>query len=136
MVLVDDDFHSARLLMRMLGAHGAPEIQWVSDPDEAAGMLAAHASPASILAPCMVIVDLKSSSTATAEFIARLHKLAPGLVVAAMSPSLERLARTALLEAGATAVFQRHGELDLYRREAASIVSFWVRSQHLDAVGA
>ena len=124
MVLVDDDFHSARLLMRMLDAHGAPEVQWISDPDEAAAILEARAALGSIAESCVVIVDLKSSSTATVEFIDRLRRLVPTLVIAAMSPSLDRPRRAALIEAGAAAVFQRHGELALYRREVASLGIF------------
>ena len=52
-----------------------------------------------------------------------------------MSPTLDRETRNGLLDAGASAVFERHGELNAYRREAANIVGFWVRSQRLDAVG-
>jgi hypothetical protein len=52
-----------------------------------------------------------------------------------MAPSLDRNVRNGLLDAGAAAVFERHGELNAYRREAANIVGFWVRNQRLDAVG-
>ena len=31
--LVDDDFHSARLMTRMLAAHGGPHVERLSDPD-------------------------------------------------------------------------------------------------------
>ena len=41
-----------------------------------------------------------------------------------------------LLDAGASAVFERHSDISLYRREAGNIVAFWVRNQRLDAVGA
>lgn len=131
--LVDDDFHSARLMMRMLAAHGGPHVERLADPGAALDALTALAALPS--APCMVLVDLKSSSTATHDFILKLKHQAPGLLLAAMSPSLDRDTRNSLLDAGASAVFERHGDLDAYRREAANIVGFWVRSQRLDAVG-
>ena len=84
-----------------------------------------------------MLVDLKSSSTATGEFIRALRAKRDGraLLIAAVASSLERDCREALLEAGADAVFERHADLNLYHREAAAIVSFWVRNQRLDAVG-
>ena len=132
--LVDDDFHSARLLTRMLTAHGAPRVERMSDPAAALDSLVALAA-ASPSSGCLVVVDLKSFSSASQDFIARLKHQAPGLLVVAMAPSLDRNIRNALLDAGAAAVFERHGELDAYRREAANIVGYWVRSQRLDAVG-
>ncbi len=83
----------------------------------------------------MAVVDLKSSSTATRDFVARLKQRVPELLVVAMAATLDREVRNELLEAGASAVFERHSDITLYRREAASIVAFWVRNQRLDAVG-
>ncbi|HVY50564.1 MAG TPA: response regulator [Devosia sp.] len=133
--LVDDDFHSARLLTRMLAAHGGPHVERMSDPEAALKALSSglDGSPANRIS--MVIVDLKSSSTASQDFIVRLKHAAPNLLVVAMAQSLERSIRNALIDAGAAAVFERHGELNAYRREAANIVGYWVRSQRLDAVG-
>jgi CheY-like chemotaxis protein len=133
-VLVDDDFHSARLMLRMLNAHGGPHVETISDPATALSELTAGATSPAGEQP-MVIVDLKASSAATAEFIATLRIAAPGLLVVAMSPSLDRTCRDKLLDAGAAAVFERHADLNLYRREAASIVAYWVRGQRLNAVG-
>jgi DNA-binding NarL/FixJ family response regulator len=132
--LVDDDFHSARLMMRMLAAHSGPHVEHMGDPEAAWGALVAIAQ-ASTPQQCMVVVDLKSSSTASRDFILQLKRQAPGLLVVAMAPSLDRETRNMLLDAGAAAVFERHSELNAYRREAANIVGFWVRSQRLDAVG-
>ena len=132
--LVDDDFYSARLMTRMLAAHGGPSVSLLSNPDEAVAHLATLAETDEP-GGCMVVVDLKSSSGATGEFIARLKRSAPSLLVVAMAPSLDRDTRNTLHDAGAAAVFERHADLDLYRREAASIVAFWVRNQRLDAVG-
>ncbi len=134
-VLVDDDYHSARLLVRMLAAHDGPEAERMADPAMALESLAGFAAAASAEDRPMVIVDLKSSSTATRDFIARLKPVAPDLLVVAMAPSLDKASRDQLLNAGAAAVFERHADLNLYRREAASIVAFWVRGQRLNAVG-
>jgi CheY-like chemotaxis protein len=133
--LVDDDFHSARLMMRMLAAHGGPHVQWMEDPIAAIDTLAALAIAPPAGGQCMVVVDLKSSSTANREFVEKLKLVAPNLLVVAMAPTLDRDIRNSLLDAGAAAVFERHAELNAYRREAANIVGFWVRSQRLDAVG-
>jgi len=135
-VLVDDDFHSARLMMRMLAAHAGPPVEWMEDSAAALEALSAFAAlPVKDGQFTMVIVDLKSSSTASRDFIAALKQAAPRLLVVAMAPSLDRDVRNSLLDAGAAAVFERHAELNSYRREAANIVGFWVRSQRLDAVG-
>ena len=84
----------------------------------------------------MAVVDLKSSSTATRDFVARLKNRAPQLLRVWRWPraSIANV-RNELLDAGASAVFERHSDIALYRREAASIVAFWVRNQRLDAVG-
>ena len=131
--LVDDDFHSARLMTRMLLAHGGPEVEHLPDAASAITELAARMNPAD--GPFFVIVDLKATSTATREFIAQLKQKAPQLLVIAMARTLDRAVRDDLIEAGAAAVFERHADLNLYRREAASIIAFWVRGQRLDAVG-
>lgn len=137
MALVDDDSHSARLMIRMLLAHGAPSVSWLDGEalaDSEFGQLLADPKAA---LPGLVIVDLKSSTTATADFIRKLRAMKDGtaLLIAAMAPTLERPVRDVLLEAGADAVFERQANIDFYRREAAAIVSFWVRNQRLEAVG-
>ena len=134
--LVDDDYHSARLMTRMLEAHGGPRISRMPDPDRAVEALTEVAVVTPVAGQYMAVVDLKSSSTATRDFVARLKHQAPLLLVVAMAPSLDRDVRNELLDAGASAVFERHSDITLYRREAASIVAFWVRNQRLDAVGA
>jgi DNA-binding NarL/FixJ family response regulator len=134
-VLVDDDFYSARLLMRMLEAHGGPFMARMADPESAIESLLGMAAAGPLGGPCLVIVDLKFSSTATRDFVVRLKDEVPNMVVVAMAPSLDRTLRNELLDAGAAAVFERHSELNLYRTEAANIVSFWARCQRLDAVG-
>jgi CheY-like chemotaxis protein len=137
LMLVDDDVHSSRLLTRMLLAHGAPSIQWVESPSEGLSQIKTLLSEPAKHLPGLVIVDLKSSSTAASEFIAEIAGLerSRGLVIAAMAPSLDRVVRDSLLDAGADAVFERHADIQAYRAEAAAIVSFWVRNQRLDAVG-
>lgn len=137
MALIDDDSHSARLMIRMLLAHGAPSVSWMQGEDQAESELTVSlADPRSNL-PGLVIVDLKSSPDATRAFIGKLRAMPAGdsLLVAAMAPTLERPLRDDLESAGADAVFERHADIESYRREAAAIVRFWVRHQRLDAVG-
>lgn len=132
--LVDDDYHSARLMTRTLEAHGAPSVSRMSDTEQAVDQLVgmtAHADAQDFLA----VVDLKSSSTATRDFVERLKARAPAIMVVAIAPSLDRETRGELIEAGAAAVFERHSDIALYRREAASIVDFWARNQRLDKTG-
>lgn len=137
MVLVDDDSHSARLMIRVLLAHGAPSVSWMDTGPVGAERIGALLEDARAALPGLVIVDLKASSSATHEFIEQLRGMRNGsaLLIAAMAPSLEKDVRDRLLACGADAVFERHAEVDFYRREAAAIVSFWVRNQHLEAVG-
>ena len=137
LMLVDDDAHSARLLTRMLLAHGAPSIQWVESSAEGLSQIKGLLGEAGKHLPGLVIVDLKSRSTAATDFIAEIVGLerSRSLVIVALAPSLDRAERESLLDAGADAVFQRHADLQAYRAEAAAIVSFWVRNQRLDAVG-
>lgn len=137
LMLVDDDAHSARLLTRMLLAHGAPSIEWIDSSSAGLSQIKDLLSEAGKHLPGLVIVDLKSSSTAASEFIAQIAALerSRSLVIVAMAPTLDRATRENLLDAGADAVFERHAELQAYRAEAAAIVSFWVRNQRLDAVG-
>jgi CheY-like chemotaxis protein len=137
MALVDDDSHSARLMIRMLLAHGAPSVSWLDGEAVASTEMRKLLDDKIALLPGLVIVDLKSSSTATADFIRKLRGMPDGhaLLIAAMAPSLDRDVREVLLVAGADAVFERQADIDFYRREAAAIVSFWVRNQRLEAVG-
>jgi len=133
--LVDDDYHSARLMTRMLEAQGAPQVGRIADLDEAVEVIAGAAASPEQSSSLMAVVDLKSSSTATCDFVARLKQRAPQLTVVAIAPSLDRDTRGKLLDAGAAAVFERHADIALYRREAASIVNFWVRSLRPDLTG-
>ena len=136
-MLVDDDVHSARLLTRMLLAHGGPSVQWIEDSAEGLRQIKLLLADAGKHLPGLVIVDLKSSSAAAGNFIAEIAGLerSRSLVIAAMAPNSDRGTRDALLDAGADAVFERHAALPAYRAEAAAIVSFWVRNQRLGAVG-
>jgi len=138
MALVDDDLHSARLITRMLLAHGAPDVHWLDGAAAGTEQIGKWLSDEAPGLPGLVIVDLKSTSNAIRDFIAAIRGLpgAEDLRIVALAPSLDREARSVLLDAGADAVFQRHADIDAYRRETASIVSFWVRNQHLNAIGA
>ncbi len=135
--LIDDDQHSAHLLTRMLLAHGSPDIKWYGDANAGRSCLTTLLADPATNWPSLVIVDLKAHSNANLEFIASIRPLLrqKGVPVAAMVQPGDLAQRNALQNAGAAAVFVRQAELDAYRREAASIVSFWARSQRLDAVG-
>jgi len=137
LALVDDDAHSARLMIRMLLAHGAPSVNWLDGEELASAEFDRLLDDKIAPLPNLVIVDLKSSSAATAGFIRKLRAMSKGqaLLIAAMAPTLDREVREVLLDAGADAVFERQADIDLYRRESAAIVSFWARSQRLEAVG-
>lgn len=132
--LVDDDYHSARLMTRTLEAHGAPSVRRMSDAGRAVDQLVALATEIDS-SDVLAVVDLKASSTATRDFVERLKLRVPSLLVVAIAPSLDRATRGELIEAGAAAVFERHSDIALYRREAASIVDFWERNQRLDKTG-
>lgn len=135
LALVDDDEHSARLMTKVLEAHHAPKVHWF-EGDAAGDIGLLLANPYAQL-PELLVVDLKTSSRSTAEFIAGIRKLerADRLLIAAMSPTLDWDVRDRLIDAGADAVFQRHADLTIYRREVASMISFWVRNQRLNAIG-
>lgn len=137
LALVDDDQHSAHLLTRMLLAHGAPRIQHYGGGTEGRLILADVLANSAAGWPALLIVDLKAHSGANLEFVSSIQSQADnkGLPVVVMAPPLDRLDRQALIEAGASDVFFRHADRDAYRREAAGIVSFWARSQRLEAVG-
>ena len=137
LALVDDDAHSARLLTRMLLAHGSPPVQWLDSAGAGAAELGDILADSLRQRPSLVIVDLKASSTATRVFVTTLRQMegADALLIAAMSPSLDRDTRNALLDAGANAVFERHADVNAYRREAANLVSYWVRNQRIYANG-
>lgn len=132
LVLVDDDAHSARLLVRTLAEQGSPRTEWLGGGLDSARLLAEMLDENRTQWPSLVIVDLKTNSQATGDFIAGFRPLAEdkGVLVVAMAPTLDREHRDALLAAGAAAVFQRHAEIGAYRAEAANIIEFWGRHQH------
>lgn len=135
--LIDDDQHSAYLLTRMLVAHGSPHVHWYGNAADGLTCLQAVLANSAASWPSLLIVDLKSHSAANLEFVASIQLLMrqKGVPVVVMAATLDRQQRQALQDAGAAAVFSRQAELDAYRREAAAIVSFWARTQRLDAVG-
>jgi len=137
LLLVDDDGHSARLLTRMLLAHGAPSIQWIESSEEGLSQIKSLLDSRARHLPGLVVVDLKSSSNASAEFVSKISAMerSNSLLIVVMAVGLDRITRESLLQAGADAVFERHSELQAYRAEAAAVVSFWVRHQRLEAVG-
>jgi len=135
-MLVDDDEHSAHLMIRMLTAHGAPAIEWQSSTAQALSRLRTVLASAHDL-PGLVIVDIKAHSGANLEFVASIATALrmAGVPMATMMPTFDGPTQAALRLAGVGGIFYRQADRDDYRREAASIVSFWARQQRLDAVG-
>lgn len=135
--LIDDDSHSAELLMRVLAECGCADAVHLGDADTGRAALAVLLSDSQAVWPDLLIVDLKAHSRAALEFIGAVqgwlrHK---GVDLAVMIPPTDRLGRNRYFEAGADAVFFRQPERDAYRREAEGIISFRARSERLDAVG-
>jgi DNA-binding NarL/FixJ family response regulator len=137
LALIDDDRHSATLLTRMLLAHGAPRVDWLGDGEASLSSLTDALSGQGSHRPDMIVVDLKSSSRASAEFLRSIQPLAhrcdvPAVVVAQPNNGAQR---DLLEDCGASAVFYRHADPAAYRQEAASMVSFWARRHRPVAVG-
>lgn len=68
--LVDDDYHSARLMTRMLEAHGGPEL--AMDPEAAVDRLVGASDASETAGRFMAVVDLDYFLKATRDFVARL----------------------------------------------------------------
>ncbi|MFC0012780.1 hypothetical protein [Devosia nitrariae] len=137
LALVDDDAHSVRLLTRTLAAQGAPRLEWLGNAEDGLRRLTERLSPPVTTRPALLIVDLRAKSTATRDFTAAVADVAckASIPIVAMASTADPAERQALIAAGAAAVVRREAEREAYRREVANIVSFWARSQRLDAVG-
>lgn len=135
--LIDDDSHSAHLLMRMLEAHGAPEIRHLGGAVAGRAALQVNLSNFDATWPSLLIIDLKAHSSANLDFARAMQQLLrqKGLPFVVMSQPLDQAGRDLLYDAGVAAIFCREAELSAYRREAAGIVSFWARHERLNAVG-
>jgi CheY-like chemotaxis protein len=138
LALIDDDPESARLLTRMLLAHGAPSIRWLQNEEEAVAELSRQLSDRYAHVPELVIVDLKSAPDATSSMVRTLRALpyAHYLLIATLAHSPTRRVHDAHRSAGADAVVVRVADTTDCRREAAKLVSLWVRNQRLNAIGA
>lgn len=136
LAVVDDDALSARQTIRMLIAHGAPSVSWVEPVKEDGSCVAELWSAPDSELPAMVVVDLKRGD-ATADCIAALRASAIGsrLLIVGLATPGDADERQRIELSGADAMFERHTELGAVRREAAAMVSFWVRQQRLSAVG-
>ncbi|WP_417585216.1 hypothetical protein [Pelagibacterium sp.] len=129
-VLVDDHKHSARLMRRAMQATTSPaRVAWIGSARRAERTLLRLLGSSGIDRPDMVIVDLKSQSGASADFISRIGNFVAdaNVPLAAIADTGAAECRRELLDSGADAVFVRHHELDAYRAEMASLVDFWVR---------
>lgn len=88
MALVDDDSHSARLMIRMLLAHGAPSVSWLDGEAIASTELGKLLDDRKATLPGLVIVDLKSSSNATADFVRKLRGMQDGTALLIAFPNV------------------------------------------------
>ena len=132
--LADDDTESARTMLRSLAELGLRRAKWHGDAERSLRLFAETFREQAIRWPSLIVVDLKSDASATADFIRTLIAMAPApLLIAAMAPNLERSTREALIDAGATAVFEHRTEPSIYQREIASLVGFLDR--HLTEAG-
>jgi CheY-like chemotaxis protein len=132
--LADDDTDSARTLLRTLAELGLRRVKWHGDAERSLRLFAETFREEKSRWPSLIVVDLKSSASATADFIRTLLAMASTpLLIAAMAPNLERGTRNALIDAGATAVFESGAEPGAYQREIASLVGFLDR--HLTEAG-
>lgn len=129
--LVDDSVHSARLFLRTLAGRGC-RARWLGNGDRAGRTLDAILKGKE-LPPQLVVVDLKSRSDASADFIARYSPRVGtrGALMVALAPTLAAEDRGAPLQAGAAAVFQRHADRAGYHREIGALIEFWERNQRL-----
>lgn len=136
-VLVDDDVHSARLLVRTFSEREPNLPKWLGDARRGLRVLTRQFDEDRANWPNLIIVDLKVNSSATLDFIASIAPMANacGSLVVAFSFTLDRPVRDALHAAGAAAVFERYGDLAAYRKEVSDIINFWARNQRLDLVG-
>jgi CheY-like chemotaxis protein len=124
-VLVDDDIHSARLLVRTLGRLGGPTLIWYGHAERGLRLLAKDFAGAASRPPVVIVVDLKGNSAATATFIRRLRERLPASVpVAAVAAEQDMSMHNAILAAGATAIFVRGPDAAAYRREVAKLAAF------------
>lgn len=134
-LLVDDDPHSARLLKRTLSGLSGQSVEWIGDVDGGLRQIKTALSGPDIGLFTMIIVDVKDSSRATADFVARIPGQRRGIPVVAMAFEDDPNASRSLLQAGADAVFVRRADRLAYRAEVAAIVEFQRRWSHLDMVG-
>lgn len=128
--LIDDHIHSARLFARTLRSTDAfVRVRWMGNAGRALRSLERLLSDRGTGTPDMIIVDLKASSAANENFLARIapQARAAGIPVAVLATGLDHDKRQRLLSAGATAAFDRHAEHGAYRRQVERISSYWVR---------
>ncbi|WP_196257967.1 response regulator [Pelagibacterium limicola] len=128
--LVDDHVHSADLFARTLHDTGAVvQVKWLGDADRAIIALESAFDARDTSVPDLIVVDLKSHSSANENFLQQisLPAKAAGIPVAVFAAGITPEKQQRLIEAGAAAVFERHPDRNAYRREVAQISSFWVR---------
>lgn len=128
--LVDNDIHSARLMKRVLASVAEDvELLWLGDANRAGRSLVEVFDRKRDWMPDLVIVDLKSRTSASADFVAEIrnHAKAAGVAIVAIVEAHAETEPGRLRRVGADAVFTRHPDLAAYRAEIEAITEFWVR---------
>ncbi len=124
-VLIDDDPHSARFLMRKLEAAARQSISWEYHEDAEAGRNALSARRAAGDHADLVIVDLKAHSQANEEFISAI--VPAGSPVVTMIAGADDARRGALRRAGVAEVFDRPADIDAYTAEVSKLLAVAAR---------
>lgn len=124
--LVDDHVHSARLMRRVLDVVADNvALTWLGDARRARRSLCGLDTREAGSAPDLIVVDLKSHSAATGEFVAELrnHAKAAGVALVAIAKTHDDGEHDRLRRLGADAVFIRHPDLDAYKGQIEAMTS-------------
>lgn len=128
-LLIDDDKFSARFFTRQLRkrAEGKASIvvKWLNTAkDGITALQSLSAKSANDGLPNLVVVDLKTSSSANLEFLRSVSLQLQGttLRIAVFTASKDVQTKQALTDAGATAVFERHSNLENFGAELDSLL--------------
>lgn len=120
--LVDNDVHSARLLMRTLTQEGIGPARWLGSARRSLRLLN-YDLPLKAKWPSMLVVNIPAG----AQFVTAIGHLArkhDAQIVALIEPERPDL-REGLLKAGAARVFERQPDRDAYRARIAALGEYW-----------
>ena len=138
-LLIDDDQYSATFFSNQLekcaGCEVAVLINWVSSAQS--GQVALEGLTRCVdrtQIPDVVVVDLKASSSANLNFVqqvsTRVKNTGVKLAVFVTPGSVDAEKMHAFATAGASAVFERHANLDAFRTELSSLLQLSQGNSH------